>query len=274
MARSPAARTEAAAAALLAWLDERPGHADPGRASTGRDGAAGGSGETLAVRPVPARPEKASLHPQAGSEPVGAGETGTGRDGVLMAPPHTDWLFHRLTITGPAGAVADLRATAAGAGTIPWPLDLDGLEEDWLHLLVAPPAPHRRTLSLEGARRLASELREMVARRHALATSRIGHSRACLFDLHALCPVPESVLRLSPGHPQALAWLWTHWGTTQALRHVVENGALARRPLPPGDAAWRLTFWSADWTPWRALAGVAARWPALRLDVQPVYDGP
>jgi hypothetical protein len=42
----------------------------------------------------------------------------------------------------------------------------------------------------------------------------------------------------------------------------------------PGVAAWHLTFWSADWTPWRALAAIAKRFPALRFDVQPTYDVP
>jgi hypothetical protein len=33
-------------------------------------------------------------------------------------------------------------------------------------------------------------------------------------------------------------------------------------------------FWSADWTPWRAIAQLRARWPALRLEVRPLYDDP
>jgi hypothetical protein len=35
---------------------------------------------------------------------------------------------------------------------------------------------------------------------------------------------------------------------------------------------WVVTFWSADWTPWRALAQIAARWPSLRIDTRPSYD--
>jgi hypothetical protein len=35
-----------------------------------------------------------------------------------------------------------------------------------------------------------------------------------------------------------------------------------------------LTFWSADWTPWRALAQVAGRWPTLRFETRPSYDMP
>ncbi len=84
--------------------------------------------------------------------------------------------------------------------------------------------------------------------------------------------MPPDRLRLAPDHPDAFAWLWAHWGTTAALRHVaVEPAPALRAPLPAGTAVARLSFWSADWTPWRALATVAARWPALRFDVRPTY---
>lgn len=148
---------------------------------------------------------------------------------------------------------------------------------------MSPPPPRQRTLSLSGARIVAEQLRAAVARRHDLAVARIGRSRteaacrACPFDLHALVPVPDSVLRLGPDDPAALSWLWEHWGTTHPLRHVTEQAVASgdERDRPaPGEAALRMTFWSADWTPWRALAQVAARWPALRLDVRPHYDPP
>jgi hypothetical protein len=81
----------------------------------------------------------------------------------------------------------------------------------------------------------------------------------------------------SPFEPQqkTLAWLWAHWGTTQALRGVAEL------PVPgPGQARrhdfglWWVRFWSADWTPWPAILTLRARWPALRLEVRPLYDDP
>jgi hypothetical protein len=99
--------------------------------------------------------------------------------------------------------------------------------------------------------------------------ARVGQSQACALDLHALLPVPKSVLRLGPDHPDALAWLWAHWGTTAALRHVAAEPVLPQRAAPDDPATLRLDFWSADWTPWRALAAVAARWPMLRFDVRP-----
>ena len=62
--------------------------------------------------------------------------------------------------------MAAFRVAAAGAGTIPWQLDLGSLEEDWFHLLVNPAHP---ALSLAGARMLAGQLREAVEHRHAVA---------------------------------------------------------------------------------------------------------
>jgi hypothetical protein len=78
--------------------------------------------------------------------------------------------------------------------------------------------------------------------------------------------VPASVLRLGPDDPAALAWLRHHWGTTQTLRQVAEDiGAAARGRPVPSEVVFAITFWSADWRPWRALAmpqmsGGLARW--------------
>jgi hypothetical protein len=182
------------------------------------------------------------------------------------------------------------RCGDTGAGTVPWQLDLDRMAEDFFHLLVAPPAragsliPPPRSLSLAGARILADQLCAAVARRQALAASQIGHSRACPFDLHALVPVPDAVLRRGPDDPAALDWLWAHWGTTRTLRHVADDPSAAAalrarvtehaREGPAGQAVWAVRFWSADWTPWRALAQIAARWPTLRFETRPSYDPP
>jgi len=107
--------------------------------------------------------------------------------------------------------------------------------------------------------------------------ARAGRSRACPFDLHQLVPVPEAVLRLGPDHPDAVRWLWEHWGTAEVLRGVQEDryATLGRHPVPRQDpGALHLSFWSADWTPWRALAAIAKAWPALHFDTQPNYQGP
>ena len=192
-----------------------------------------------------------------------------------LYPAHTDWLHHRLAITGPEADVAALRVAVAGAGIVPWHLDCDRMEEDFLHLLISPPAPQQRSLSVAGARILARQLREAVVHRHELAASHVGRSQACPFDLHALLPVPDAILRLGPDDPAALAWLWQHWGTTHALRRVAEDVRQPGTAGPPslaGPAMFRVTFWSADWTPWRALRHLAVCWPTLRLDCRPSYE--
>jgi hypothetical protein len=186
--------------------------------------------------------------------------------------PDTDWLHHRLVISGPVATVAAFAASAQGAGTIPWWLDAARMQEDLFHRLVAPPAPQTRSLSLEGARALARQLTEASVARHAAALARVGISRACPFDLHALLPVPPDILRLGPEHRKALAWLWVHWGTTDALRHAaLEPAPVLRTPLPADVAEVRYGFWSADWTPWRAVTVLRERWPMLRLDIRPTY---
>ena len=201
-----------------------------------------------------------------------------------MGGGHTDWLHHRLTVTGPWPDVGHFRRAAAGSGVVPWHFDLDRMEEDWFHLLVAAPdlqdrRPGSARLSASGARILAAQLRDAVARRHQAALARVGRSFACPLDLHALREVPLEVLRLGPDDPAARAWLWQRWGTTQALRHVTEfppGGVAGEDPQGAiaGQATMRLGFWSADWTPWRALAHAADRWPALRFEARPSYGAP
>ena len=60
-----------------------------------------------------------------------------------------------------------------------------------------------------------------------------------------------------------------HWGTTDALRHVTAERAAgpdAARQADARAAVVTITFWSADWSPWRALAaiGEAVSGAALR----------
>ena len=192
-----------------------------------------------------------------------------------LSLPSTDWLHHHLTISGPVLEVAAWQEQAAGGGMIPWHLDLDRMEESWFHLLAAPPAPQERSLSVAGARILAAELREAVGRRHQLAVSQAAGAKSCPFDLHALLPVPGDLLRRGSDDPASLAWLWEYWGTTQALRYVaLQPGPTASsKPdvAPDCQATLRLSFWSADWTPWRAFAALRGRFPALLFDVRPTY---
>jgi len=180
-----------------------------------------------------------------------------------MLPAHPDWLYHRLAIAGPATDLARFRARAQGSGVIPWHTDHARGEEDVFLMLMASPDRLRRGIGAAGARRMAEILREAAQHRHARASETIGRSRACPFDLHALVPVPGDILALGADHPRARDWLWEHWGTPQPLRHVAaEAGELD---------AFRVRFWSADWTPWRALARLRTEWPALGFTAQPLY---
>lgn len=191
-----------------------------------------------------------------------------------LAPADTDWLYHHLRVTGAPEGVAAFRAAAAGAGVIPWTHDRGAAAERWFHMLVAPPPPMARTISLEGARILAGQLRDAVEARGRRVAERAPLGRACPLDPHRLLPVPDRFLRLGPDHRESRAWLWVHWGTTEAFRGVVElpiGGRGGARRRDPG-LFW-VGFWSADWTPWPALLALRARWPDLRFDLRPLYDG-
>ncbi len=179
------------------------------------------------------------------------------------------WLYHHLTASGPAGPPAAFVAAARGSGVVPWRHDLAALEEDVFNLAAAQP-PAQRRLGVEGCRILARQFRARVAAHQTCAAARVGHDQECPFDLHALLPVPDSVLQRGPADPQALAWLAAHWGVTDRLRHVVlRPGATAGRRLPAGHRVAGYGFFSDGGTPRAAVAQLGPRWPALRLVLQP-----
>jgi hypothetical protein len=281
------AAMEAAQAAetLLAWLHTQPKTADTHRPAA--DEPATPPEAAAAEQLVGTQPALNTLvSPRPADPAIPAGPAADPNRPHRHAPqrlPNPDWLLHRLCVSGSPADLAAFRAAAAGAGTIPWELELERMAEDWFHLLVVPPAPAGaptpppRRLSLAGARILAGQLREAVAQRHALAMTQVGRSEACPFDLHALLPVPGAILQRGPDDPEALAWLWQHWGTTAALRRVAidtEAETAMRRSLAPGEASFAVSFWSADWTPWRALARIAADWPSLHFETRPIYEMP
>jgi len=190
-----------------------------------------------------------------------------------FAPTHPDWLYHHLLVAGAPATVAAFRAAAAGPGLIPWTGPVDQAAEDWFDLLAAPPPPQHRSLSLDGARILAGQLRDAAEARRQRVLERAAADRSCPFDLHRLLPVPARLLRLGPEHPEARAWLRAHWGTAQALRGVVALPMPARRAKTEAGLV-RVGFWAADWTPWQALLALRERWPGLSFDLRPLYDGP
>jgi hypothetical protein len=117
------------------------------------------------------------------------------------------WLYHHLTLSGPAASVAAFADAARGSGVIPWQIDACRIEADVFNLAVSQP-PARRNLSIAGCRILARQFRERVEMRQAQAAALVGCSRACPFDLQRLLPVPEIILALGPTHPAALAGCW------------------------------------------------------------------
>jgi hypothetical protein len=179
------------------------------------------------------------------------------------------WLYHHLTVSGPAAELRGFAAAARGPGVIPWELDFRIIEEDIFNLAVAQPAS-RRNLSIQGCRILARQFRERVEARQAAAARRIGRSLACPFDLQVLLPVPPAILALGPSDPAALAWLSRHWGTPDPPRQVVErpNPSTGRR-RPRDHAIISYGFFTAGATPDAAVAALAERWPRLRFQLRP-----
>jgi hypothetical protein len=210
------------------------------------------------------------MRPPAAARPAFGPAEGNGDP---LALPHTDWLRHDVFVTGPPPAIAAFEAAAAGAGAIPWQYpDLDQDQEDRVHALMHPP-DGSSGLRLAAARVLARQLHDAVAVHQDRVAEAAGRSRACPFDLHALVPVPASILRLGPDAAASIAWLRAHWGVVRALRHVQRRAEQPDRRLRH-SARLRYEFWSADWTPWAAFVAIGKAWPTLVVDVRPDYrDG-
>jgi len=134
MSGASAAKATEAADALLEWLNNQatlstasytsvvlaPRLPEDGFGATlpelGFDWTAGPAPDQLPVRPE----HRPAL--------------GTGEIRPAMRLPTPDWLHHRLTISGSR----TVRPAVAGAGIIPWQLDLERIEEEYFHFLVAP----------------------------------------------------------------------------------------------------------------------------------------
>jgi hypothetical protein len=212
---------------------------------------------------TPAPPAPPAMHPPPRRRGRRPAETR-----AVRAEP-SNWLYHHLTVSGPAATVAGFAAAARGAGVTPWRLVADQLEED-VFLRAASQPPAERQLSIAGCHILARQFRSLVEAHHVRAVARIGRSQACPFDLHALLPVPAAILQLGPIHPAALAWLSEHWGITDRLRQVIERpDATTGRRLPRGNAVVGYGFFTAGETPHAAIARLATRWSALRFVLRP-----
>ena len=192
-----------------------------------------------------------------------------GRRPAATRAAGSGWLYYHLTISGPGEAVTAFAEAARGSGIVPWWLEAARLEEDIFNLAASQPGAIR-SLTIEGCRILARQFRDRVEDRAAQAAARVGRSRTCPFDLHALLPVPAAILELGLTHPQAQAWLTQHWGLTDRPRQVAERPhATAGRRLPSGHRVIGYSFFTAGETPHAAIAQLGPRWPALRFVLQP-----
>jgi len=209
---------------------------------------------------VPAPPRKRGRRPVArdGADTGTAAEAGQG-----------GWLYHHLTITGPADRVAAFAVAARGSGIVPWRVDGARIEEDIFNLAASQPKA-TRSLTMEGCRILARQFRERVEVRAARAAGLVGVSHACPFDLHSQLPVPADILIYELTHPKAQAWLQAHWGLSDAPRQVVVRPqATAGKRLPAGHTVLGYGFFTGGDTPHAAVAKIAATWPDLRFVLQP-----
>ena len=162
----------------------------------------------------------------------------------------------------------DFAAAARGAGVIPWQFDTATMEEDVFNLAASQPL-HMRSLSIEGCRLLARQLRDRVEARADKAVVLSETSKACPFDLHTLIPVPAAILRQGPSAAEAVAWLEEHWGISGRLHQVAARpDAKPGRRLRKDEACLGFGFFAWAATPRPAMTQIAARWPDLRFVLQ------
>jgi hypothetical protein len=193
---------------------------------------------------------------------------------MYLAQP--DWLFHRLYASASDAQLAAFAQAIRGPGFLSWDINYDQLEDDWFYRLVENQRAQRwrRQLSLPGARRAAKLIREAS---WLMYEADPPPDRA--LDLNAIVPVPSQVLGLGFDHPDALQWLWQHWGTTWPLRHVRQFVPTVATDSRNSDNAplqqrWAVEFFAADWTPWPAIDRLRARFPEVTIEVSVRYgDG-
>lgn len=227
---------------------------------------------TLLIRtPWENEPAPATVAPP--SDSVAGPPKRRGRRPVATAFPSSNaapaWLWHHLTISGPAADVAAFSETARGPGVIPWHVDYAQVEEDIFHRAVAARGG-RNGLSIEGCHILARQFRQRIEARDEKAAELIGQSRACPFDLHGLLPIPAEILQRGPTDEKSLNWLARNWGTRDALRKiVVRPNPSAGRRLPAGHTVISYGFFTSGETPRAAATQLATRRPTLRFVLMP-----
>jgi hypothetical protein len=172
--------------------------------------------------------------------------------------------------------VASFAVAASGSGITPWQIDFAALEEEVFVRAISQPASYRN-LTVGGRQVLARQFRERVQMRQTRTTEHaregaalVGSRFLCAFGLHALLPVPESILKLESTDPAALSWLSAHWGVTDRLRQVMvrDNTSTGRR-LKRDHAVTGYGFFTDGETPHAAVRQFEKRWAPLRFLLQP-----
>lgn len=172
------------------------------------------------------------------------------------------WIFHHLTVFGPAQQVAGFAEAARGPGFVPWRYDYAEIEQRLFHMALLQPSA-KRSLSIDGCRILARQFRRRIEANHDRAAA-IGQSRSCPFDLHVLLPVPPTILALGPSDPRARDWLRANWGLSDAPRQIaLRAGATASKRLPAGHRVVGYGFFTEGEMPDTAIAALRPRWPGL-----------
>lgn len=174
------------------------------------------------------------------------------------------WKGWHLLVHGPDAAMDEFVAQASGPGLIPWPFDAERVEEDVFALAIGASGkgPGRSGLSVEGCRILARQFREAAEVRHARLALRSG--AACPLDFHRLVPVPQRILELGATHPDARAWLRTHWGIAEAPVQVSLLPRLkAGRRLPRDHRAAVYGFFTRNGAPAPVVRRLEEHFPTL-----------
>lgn len=171
-----------------------------------------------------------------------------------------DFVWSRLEVSGERALLYDFINAAAGPGFLDWEVDWYRTYEEAYGSAMLGGAPSLGAASIVAHAITDRNWHRIGAARRA---AELDPTR-CPFDLNALIPVPEAVLRR--GYRDAgETWLWRHWGIGAPLRQVTLE--IVQRPfqdvLPPIVAVYR--FLSEYWAPALAIASIRASWPELRF---------
>lgn len=136
-------------------------------------------------------------------------------EGAVKQGRGHEFIWNKLEVNGPAERLHAFLAAASGPGFIDWRPEWYSIYEQIYFGVMASGAP-----SWQAASRLAGKLRDRFwrAHEHERRAAEIDPHRLP-FDLNALIPIPEAVLRQG-FFPAGQAWLKAQWGIPWHLRQV------------------------------------------------------